>query len=59
MTAIDGMALLDKLEPDSEDYEIVLQWVSFLVFAGEKVSHYVDEALNNFRIIEEELNARL
>ena len=59
MTAIDGMALLDKLEPDSEDYEIVLQWVSFLVFEGEKVVQYVDEALKNFRAIEADLNARI
>lgn len=57
MAAIDGMALLEKLEPDSEDYEIVLQWVSFLVFEGEKVVHYVDEALKNFRAIEAEINA--
>jgi hypothetical protein len=59
MAAIDGMALLDRLEPDTEDYEIVLSWVSFLVFEGEKVVHYVDEALNNFRAIEADLNARL
>ena len=59
MTAIDGMALLDKLEPESEDYEIVLAWVSFLVFEGEKVVHYVDEALKNFRAIEADLNARI
>jgi len=59
MTAIDGMALLDKLEPESEDYEIVLAWVSFLVFEGEKVVQYVDEALKNFRAIEADLNARI
>lgn len=52
MAAIDGMALLDSLEPESEDFEIVLQWVSFLVFEGEKVSQYIDEALTNFRTIE-------
>ena len=59
MTAIDGMALLDRLEPESEDYEIVLAWVSFLVFEGEKVVQYVDEALKNFRAIEADLNARI